>query len=218
MMRLLPLIGAATVIVSLAACNSMSKGECRVADWRVIGDTDGAAGYNPQSRFADHVKSCARISVSPDQTIWYEGFQSGIRRFCTPLGGAAAGEAAKPYNNACPPELEGEFMRGYVVGKRVGDLRYRVSSLESGIRAKDYEINRKYDEMKQEKDERRRREIRNQIDDLDRDTRRMRREVDDVKYELQDAQRDLDYFRQTVSPTPAAAPAAMPISPIPRGR
>lgn len=209
-MRLLPMIGAAAGLVSLASCNSMSKDECRVADWRVIGDTDGAAGYNPQGRFADHVKSCARIGLTPDQTIWYEGFQTGVRRYCTPLGGAAAGEAGKPYNNACPPELEGEFMRGYTVGKRVGDLRYRVSTLENSIRSKDYESDRKYAEMKQEKDERRRRDIRDQIEDLDRDTRRMRREIDDVKYELEDAQADLDDFRLTVSPPVQSGRVAAP--------
>lgn len=214
-MRVLQIAGAATILLSLVSCNSMSKDECRVADWRVIGETDGAAGHNPQGRFADHVKSCARIGIAPDQTIWHEGFQTGIRRYCTPLGGAGAGEAGKSYNNACPPELEGDFMRGYVVGKRVGDLRGRVGSLENGIRSKEYEIDRRYGEMKQEKDERRRRDIRNQIDDLDRDTRRMRREADDVRYELQDAQGDLDDFRQAVSAAQATSPIRTPASPAP---
>ena len=59
-MRFLPFIGLAAVITTLASCGTMSKEECRVADWGVVGDTDGAAGYEPQSRFADHVKSCAK--------------------------------------------------------------------------------------------------------------------------------------------------------------
>ena len=48
----------------LASCQSMSKEECAVADWSVIGEQDGAAGYNPQDRFARHVKACAKAGIA----------------------------------------------------------------------------------------------------------------------------------------------------------
>lgn len=194
-MRFLPFVGAAALLLSLASCHSMSKEECRVADWKVVGDTDGAAGHNPQERFADHVKSCARIGITPDQTKWYEGYQAGVTRYCTPLSGAMNGEAGNAYHNACPPQLEQEFMRGYSLGKRVYDLRSRINSLQSDIAYKESEIDRRYNELKGAKDDQRR-TIRNQIDDLERDSRRMRREVDDIGYEMSNAQRDLDFFRQ----------------------
>lgn len=197
-MRLLSFLGAAAVVVTLASCNSMSKDECRVADWRVIGDTDGAAGHNPQERFADHVKSCSSIGVKPNQTVWYEGYQAGVKRYCTPLSGATHGEAGNGYYNACPPELEGEFMRGYGLGKRVHELRRRLESIQSNVRFREMEMDRRYKEMKDAKEENRR-GIRNQIDDLDRDIRRAKREGDDVRYELEGAIGDLNAFRQVMS-------------------
>ena len=55
----------------LASCNTLSKEECVAADWRVIGENDGATGYEPQQRFAAHAKSCERVKIVPDQTIEY---------------------------------------------------------------------------------------------------------------------------------------------------
>src|SRR3546814_8917613 len=111
MMLFLPFMGMTAVLMALASCNTMSKEECRVADWKVVGDTDGAAGYDPQRRFADHVKSCAKSGAAPDQTGWYEGYRSGITRYCTPLSGASNGEAGRGHHNVCSPELEPVFMR-----------------------------------------------------------------------------------------------------------
>src|SRR3546814_17035484 len=99
MMLFLPFMGMTAVLMALASCNTMSKEECRVADWKVVGDTDGAAGYDPQRRFADHVKSCAKSGAAPDQTGWYEGYRSGITRYCPPLSGASNGGAGRGYPN-----------------------------------------------------------------------------------------------------------------------
>lgn len=194
-MRYLPLAGMAAVVMTLAGCNTMSKEECRVADWAVVGDTDGAAGHEPQSRFADHVRSCSKSGAVPDQTRWYEGYQQGIRRFCTPLGGASTGEAGGAYHNNCPPELASDFMRGYSLGKRVHDLRSRINSLNSTVSSKEYEADKLHEDLKKAADADRR-AIRDRIDDLERDRRRARREADDLGYELSEAERDLAYFRQ----------------------
>ncbi len=202
-MRYLALAGLAVVVTTLAGCNTMSKEECRVADWAVVGDTDGAAGYNPQSRFADHVRSCAKSGAVPDQTRWYEGYQAGLRRYCTPLNGASAGEAGGAYHNVCPPELNSDFMRGYSLGKRVHDLRSRINSLNSSASSKEYEADKLHDDMKKAEGKDRR-AIRDRIDDLERDRRRMRREADDMGYELSEAERDLAFFRQ--NPTAQFAP------------
>ena len=85
-------------------------------------------------------------------------------------------------------------MRGYSLGKRVYDLRDRIGSLQSGISSRDSEIDRLHDEMKAAKGNDRR-NIRDRIDDMERERRRMRREADDLGYELTNAERDLDFFR-----------------------
>ena len=203
-MRLLPFAGIAAVVLSLASCNTMSKDECRVADWRVVGDTDGAAGYDPQSRFADHVRSCSKSGATPNQTLWYEGYRTGLTRYCTPLSGASNGEAGHAYHNVCPPEQASDFMRGYSLGKRVHDLRSRINSLNSSAGSSEAEADRLHDKMKKAEGKDRR-ELRDRIDDLERDRRRMRREADDLGYDLSEAERDLAFFRQ--NPTAQFSPA-----------
>lgn len=195
-MRFLSCAAVVALGAFLASCNSMSKEECAVADWGVIGDTDGAAGYNPQDRFASHVKSCTKVNITPDQTKWYAGYQEGVKRYCTPLSGAAQGEGGRTYHNVCPAETEAGFMRGYSAGKRVHDLRSRMESLNSSISSKDSEADRRFNEMKAAKDDQQRRTLRSQIDDLERDSRRMKREYDDVAYDLREALKDLEFFRQ----------------------
>jgi hypothetical protein len=37
----------------LSGCQTISKDECLAADWRVIGEHDGAEGFDPQIRFGD---------------------------------------------------------------------------------------------------------------------------------------------------------------------
>ncbi len=195
-MRLIPLLTMMVVLLGLASCNSLSKEECAAADWRVIGDTDGAAGYNPQERFAAHTKSCARIKLVPDQTKWYEGYQTGIVRYCTPLSGLTHGEAGDGYHNVCSPQTEPGFMRGYSLGKRAHELRSRMDSLRSDVSFKEMEIDRKYNDLKNTQDDNQRRAIRDQIDQLDRDIRRARRDAGDVEFQLGAVQRDIDWFRQ----------------------
>lgn len=195
-MRFVPLLTMMVVLLSLASCNSLSKEECAAADWLVIGDTDGAAGYNPQDRFASHVKSCARIKVVPDQTKWYEGYQAGLKRYCTPLSGLTHGEAGDSYHNVCPPETSAGFLKGYGLGRRGYELRSEADSIRSSMSYKESEIDRKYNEMKGSQDENRRRVLRDEIDQLDREIRRMRRDIDDVNFQLGVAQRDIDWFRQ----------------------
>lgn len=195
-MRFLPFVGLAAVTTILFSCGTMSKEECRVADWTVVGDTDGAAGYEPQNRFADHVRSCSKSGATPNQTQWYQGYQTGIRRFCTPLSGASHGESGGAYNNVCPPEMERGFVRGYSLGKRVYDLRSRIDTLRSDVISREQEADRLSEDLKKAED-RDRRSIRDRIDDLERDRSRMRREADDLGYDLSEAERDLGYFRQT---------------------
>lgn len=117
----------------LASCATMSKEECVAADWRVVGETDGAAGYAPQERFAAHAKSCSKAGVVPDQSRWYEGYRQGLKRYCTPLNGLDAGQAGKTYHNVCPAETAPGFLRGYHVGRAEYEQRRRVERLESRI-------------------------------------------------------------------------------------
>lgn len=186
----------ATSVIALSSCNSMSKEECAAADWTVIGETDGASGRDPQDRFAAHVKSCARINIVPDQSKWYQGYQVGVMRYCTPLNGLSRGEAGDAYYNVCPPEVAGEFLRGYGVGQKAYSARSRVNALRNDIASKQASIDSLYNQMKESKDEKARRDMRNEIDRLDREIRRARFDLSDAELAQYSVQREVDLFRQ----------------------
>ena len=126
--------------VVLGSCATMSKEECVAADWRVVGETDGAAGHDPQSRFAAHAKSCEKAGVVPDQSLWYQGFQVGVTRYCTPLNGLQEGRAGKSYHNVCPAASSDGFLRGYRLGKAEHEQRRKIQSFDSEIRQVEFRI------------------------------------------------------------------------------
>ncbi|MGO7939634.1 DUF2799 domain-containing protein, partial [Rhizobium ruizarguesonis] len=79
---------------------------------------DGAAGYEPQQRFAAHATSCERVKIVPAQTIWFQGYRAGLVHYCTPLSGLARGRADSGYANVGPPETAPGFLRGFGVGSK----------------------------------------------------------------------------------------------------
>ncbi len=205
MLRLLFAFAAIGFSLFLASCNTLSKEECVAADWRVIGESDGAAGYEPQERFAAHAKSCERVKIVPDQTIWYQGYQAGLVRYCTPMSGLMHGQAGHGYSNVCPPETAAGFLRGYTLGNRQHSLQSRLSSLQSDYGSKEAEIDDLSRKLKDAADADRH-DIRRRMDDLEDDMRRIRREQRDVEDELDDASAEVQWFQQNPNAAPPVAP------------
>jgi hypothetical protein len=132
------------IIGILSGCATLSKEECLAADWMVIGDADGAAGYAPQERFAGHTKACAKIGVVPDQTLWNQGYQKGVIRYCTPQNGLSVGEAGKSYANVCPLNSSASFQQAYDLGKKAYDIRRSIDSRKSSISSRQTQISEKF--------------------------------------------------------------------------
>ncbi|MBX4905833.1 MULTISPECIES: DUF2799 domain-containing protein [Rhizobium] len=179
----------------LASCNTLSKEECVAADWRVIGESDGAAGYEPQQRFAAHAKSCERVKIVPDQTIWFQGYQSGLVRYCTPLSGLARGQAGSGYANVCPPETASGFLRGFNLGSKQHGLQERLNSMQNDYSSKEAEIDELSDRLKDAKDGDRS-ELRRRIEDLEDDMHDIRRDQRDVQDELDRVNEDVEWFQR----------------------
>ncbi|OHV23455.1 DUF2799 domain-containing protein [Rhizobium sp. RMa-01] len=182
----------------LASCNTLSKEECVAADWRVIGESDGAAGYEPQQRFAAHAKSCERVKIVPDQTIWFQGYQSGLVRYCTPLSGLARGQAGSGYANVCPPETASGFLRGFNLGAKQHGLQERFNSMQNDYSTKEAEIDQLSDRLKDAKDGDRS-ELRRRIEDLEDDMHDIRRDQRDVQDELDRVNEDVEWFQRNPS-------------------
>lgn len=179
-----------TAIV-LSSCQTMSKEECAVADWRVVGEQDGAAGYEPQSRFARHVKACERAGVLADQTLWYQGYQQGLPRYCTPLNGLSVGRDGKSYANVCPVDLDAGFREGYSLGQAYYRNSSDIRSAESQIRSLEQAIRTDQDliakgQVDQREAERRIDNNRWKIRDLEREIGRMQSELRQIEVDMED--------------------------------
>lgn len=162
--------GALILILSfLSACASMSEQECLTANWFDRGYRDGLNG-EPLSRLADHYEACAKVGVSPNQTLYQTGRNQGIINYCTPSNGLDRGRQGQGYQNVCPAHLERQFLRSYYEGKRVyeaerrtDDLYRRLNGLES--------------ELEKEKNDEKRQQLRRRIRDADQELRRARDEM-----------------------------------------
>ena len=177
----------------LINCQTLSKEECVAADWRVIGEQDGAAGHSPQQRFGDHVKACDKAGIVPDQAVWNQGYQIGLKRFCTPLSGLAHGQKGGAYANICPAETAPAFLEGYSVGQKQHSKNNEIRSIKNRIRSSEAEISRNErliteGKIDQSEAESKIRFSRRQINDLN-------RELGRKEYELQDINREVEDFR-----------------------
>lgn len=129
------------VITALTGCATLNESECRHADWRLIGLEDGAAG-EPPSRVGSHRSACAAFGISPDPVAYRQGHREGLVQFCTPARGYEEGRRGRDYEGVCPPRLEGAFLDGYDLGRRVHEQRREVSRLGAAIRANERRMER----------------------------------------------------------------------------
>lgn len=174
----------------LAACQTLSKEECVAADWRVIGEQDGAQGFSPQNRFGDHAKACEKAGIVPDQSLWNAGYQTGLIRFCTPLSGLAHGQAGKGYSNVCPIETDAAFRSGYDLGSRQKRKQDEINSINRKISSSRASISNQESLIEQGKVDQKEAErtiwkARNRINDLNRDIGRKEVELEGINREVE---------------------------------
>ncbi len=142
-----------SALLTLASCASLTKEECLVSDWVEIGKRDGAQGQDPQTQFQRHINACKRAKVTPDHTLWSQGYQQGLVSYCTPTSGLTFGQKGAAYFNVCPAETQNGFIRGYTLGKKQFDVNTSVNSLNSRISALDNEIDGLIDKLPSAKPE-----------------------------------------------------------------
>lgn len=132
-------VAAATLVLGLSGCASMSANECALSDWSAIGYEDGARGYSSDA-FSQRRKACAKHGVSADFQAYQQGRSQGLREFCQPGRGFTYGENGGNYNGVCPAELEGEFVEAYNVGYKLYSLRAAVNNANSALYAAQSEL------------------------------------------------------------------------------
>lgn len=190
----------------LPACQTLSKEECTAADWRVIGEQDGAAGHHPQNRFVAHAKACERANVVANQTLWNEGYQRGLLRFCTPLSGLSHGQKGGEYFNNCAAISEVKFRSGYDLGLRqhfkqseINSTKNRIRSAESSIRSIERLI--KEGKTDQRDGEFKIRDQKRKINELNRELGRKESELRIISNEVEDFRLEQEFAAARVANT-----------------
>jgi hypothetical protein len=163
-----PAIGLFLATLFLAGCESMSESQCKVADWGRVGFADGARGVN-ENRLADYTEDCGKIGVRPNAQAYRQGWDAGIKRFCTSEsawreGLAGHGSAAQ----VCMGQP------GYQNFVRYLDAGMQVYRTQEKINQNTAEINRLEKKLEVSNSDDERRHIRRTLQDIDHEQYRLR--------------------------------------------
>lgn len=187
-------------------CATISEQECMIGDWRTIGFEDGTRGYTAD-RIGSYRQACAEHGISPDLAEYRAGRAEGLEQFCRPQNGFSVGSAGHRYAGVCPADLETDFLVAYNEGRRLHDLKRRVSGVDSQIAQKDRQIARIEEQIDAHEDmivadgtgtlERARllleaKELLDERKDLE-------HEIDQLERDREAYQKELDDYRETVA-------------------
>ncbi|MEZ5916186.1 MAG: DUF2799 domain-containing protein [Parvularculaceae bacterium] len=114
-------------------CASMSKEECRLADWQAIGYEDGARGA-PGSAISARREICAKkANVAPDMDAYLVGRAQGLEIFCRPSSGFELGARGGSYQGVCMGESEYDFAAAYRSGEQLFQLTVAANSAAAAV-------------------------------------------------------------------------------------
>ena len=178
-MKHTPLI-CVVLLALLSGCSTMSKEECKLADWYLKGVDDATQGY-ALDRVVEHGKACAKINVVPNMKDYREGHAKGARLYCVPEKGYSEGRRGAAYHGICPAESEGRFLRAYKDGQELYSIQRNMNNIASEINNNNSQVDNNYNEIARLK-----RDIVNSNNEQDR--RYKMRRID----ELENAIRNLD--------------------------
>lgn len=128
-MRIFLIIGLALLA---ASCETMSPQACQSANWRALGEVDGAAGA-ALSKYEARSSDCAKAGVTADFASYSLGRDYGLQTFCQPASGFRAGVSGYAYAGVCTGAAEADFMQGYRDGARAYAAKQALSSADSAV-------------------------------------------------------------------------------------
>jgi hypothetical protein len=178
--RLVSTLSTLLLALSLASCATMSPEECKVANWRDVGQRDGLAG-KPLSLLNTRTSECAESNVRVDSAAYLKGRDSGLHTYCRLDNAVQMGLNGGSYEGVCPPQVDSEFRRRFQVGRNVYAARGEVIRIDERIKTQE----RRLRTLDREEDKRLR-------DAKDEDRRRVRKDIDDERRRIRDELRDLE--------------------------
>ena len=116
----------------LGGCATMDEAECVSADWYALGHDDGQQGKKA-AHYSEYRKDCSAYGVNVDADAYADGWESGIRDYCTRDNGYRVGVVGKIYQSSCPLVLADTFVSSYQSGRAVYLKQLRVNSLRHKV-------------------------------------------------------------------------------------
>ena len=195
------LIGGGFVLAACETGPPISPAQCSVADWRAVGDQDGASGRAPE-RFVALQQACAAVGLGADQSLYMQGRGEGLATYCQPDRGFRLGLAGTGYNGVCPPDLDVVFRGAHDDGMRAYNALSAQRSAESTIsslRSEREDIEHKIDAneaglIASQTDAERQRH-RDELIHLRDDRNRIEGRLRDAEYDQRDRGRDVTRLR-----------------------
>lgn len=118
------------VALVVTSCSTLSKDECKTANWQTIGYEDGSRGYKA-SRIGQHRSACAEYGIQPDLTTYNKGREEGLHHYCTANTAYNKGLSGYLYNGVCAGYNEREFLDAFNYGQTIYKSKRKLSNLKT---------------------------------------------------------------------------------------
>ncbi len=125
--------------LTVSACATLDKSECKNADWQIIGLEDGAKG-RAVTYIGNHRKACAEHGIKPNLDQYQIGHQAGLTQFCTAEVGFSRGKKGYTYNGVCPAHLSADFLYGYERGRELYLLNKDIRQINGEIKDREEQL------------------------------------------------------------------------------
>jgi hypothetical protein len=140
-MNILKIVGLAALAgLLLPGCATMYEQECNTADWEAVGYADGYTA-KPIEHGETYADACAAHDVTPDMQAYEQGYDKGIRTYCTPDLAYNMGKSGSPVPEVCPADMatdlkafnkEGLKNQGLPVSRRWSKSSWAIACLPMG--------------------------------------------------------------------------------------
>jgi hypothetical protein len=191
-------VASVLCLAFLASCATMSPEECKVANWRDVGQRDGLQG-EALSQLNDRAEDCAKGGVTINTQAYMQGRDEGLRSYCRVENAVPLGLSGGTYRGVCPGYIDAQFQMRFQIARAVHDLRSEVKNLDSRTdtlerrlrdanrseesRLRDAASEEERKKVRKSLDDERR-EIREQLSETDRRLRHKRDELRAAEYDL----------------------------------
>ena len=110
--------------------------------WYKFGYEDGEKGYN-SDRYKKHHKACQKYGVQVNIDKYSDGWEKGIKQYCTEDNGWKEGVAgSRNYHENCPTHLQSEFLHAYQLGIKIYIERQELEDINDKLKSNEDELNK----------------------------------------------------------------------------